>query len=164
MFRVIVLALVTFAAVAKTAGVSSWLVYSGGVRERVEAARRRQADHGLTAGPCPAVADKQRATPASLRTELAIARGEIRRLRAEHDKLRKRLGLHLGAEIEGPDRVQLIARMADLEAVNRQLVAERDGHTAEADMARRRVGGLEDELTAARESLRLVIRAENRGR
>jgi hypothetical protein len=156
---------ITFPAVAKAAGVSTWLVYTEGIREHVEAARRRQADRSVgAASPGPALPDKQRATPASLRTDLAIAREEIRRLRAEHDKLRKRLRLHLGAEIEGPDRAELIARVADLEAVNRQLVAERDARAAEADSTRRRVDELQDDLTAVRESLRRVIRAENRGR
>jgi hypothetical protein len=155
---------ITFPALAKAAGVSTWLVYAEGIREHVEAARRRQADHGLGPPARPAVPDQQRATPSSLRTDLAVAREEIRRLRAEHDRLRKRLRLHLGAEIEGPDRAQLIARVADLEAVNRQLIAERHARVAEADTVRRRVDELEDELTAVRESLRRVIRAENRGR
>jgi hypothetical protein len=151
---------ITFPAVAKAAGVSTWLVYTEGIREHVDAARRRQADHPSVA----AVPDRQRAAPASLRTDLAVAREEIRRLRAERDKLRGRLRLHLGAEIDGPDRAQLIARVTELEAVNRQVVAERDARAAEFDGARRRVVELEDELTAVRESLRRVIRAENRGR
>lgn len=103
-------------------------------------------------------------TPAGLRADLALARDEIRRLRAGTDKLRARLRLQLGAEIEGPDRAQLIARVADLEAVNRQLVAERVNRNSETDAARRRVSELEDELTAVRESLRRVMRTENRGR
>lgn len=155
---------ITFPAVAKAAGVSTWLVYTKGVREYVEAARARQGDRGGGRAARLGVPDNQRATPASLRTDVAVAREEIKRLRAECDKLRKRLRLHLGAEIEGPDRAQLIARVADLEAVNRRVVAERDARVAEADGARRRIAELEDELTAVRESLRRVIRAENRGR
>jgi chromosome segregation ATPase len=155
---------VTFAGVAKTAGVSSWLVYSEGIREHVDAARRRQADHGATVTAASPVDAKHRATPAGLRADLALARDEIRRLRAETDKLRARLRLKLGAEIEGPDRAQLIARVADLESANRQLVAERVNRNGETDAARRRVSELEDELTAVRESLRRVIRTENRGR
>jgi chromosome segregation ATPase len=155
---------VTFAGVAKTAGVSSWLVYSEGIREHVDAARRHQADHGPTVAAARPVDAKHRATPAGLRADLALARDEIRRLRAETDKLRARLRLQLGAEIEGPDRAQLIARVADLEAVNRQLVAERVNRNSETDAARRRVSELEDELTAVRESLRRVMRTENRGR
>ena len=101
-------------------------------------------------------------TPDSLRTDLAVAREEIRRLRAERDQLRARLRLHLGAEIEGPDRAELITRVATLEAVNRQLAAERDTRTTEAQHAHRRIRELDDDLTAARESLRQVIRTTNR--
>jgi len=69
---------------------------------------------------------------------------------------------HLGAEIEGPDRAELIARVANLKAAARQLLAERDARAAEAALAQRRVRELEDDLTAARESLRRVIRDANR--
>lgn len=148
---------VSFAAVAEAAGVSTWLVYSPGVREHVEAARRQ-------AIPPSAVPASHRATPASLRAELAAARDQIRQLRAERDKLKHRLRLQLGADIEGPDRPQLIGRVAELETLNRQLVAERDARSAEAQAARREARELGDDLTAARESLRRVIRTENRGR
>lgn len=151
---------VTFAAAAAAASVSSWLVYADGVREHVQAAQRRQADHVPPASP-PARAAA--ATPASLRTDLAIARQEIKRLRSERDKLRQRLRLQLGAEIEGPERAELITRVADLEAVNHQLVAERDTRAVDDAAAQRRVLELEDELSAVRESLRRVIRDKNRG-
>jgi Family of unknown function (DUF6262) len=151
---------ITFSAVAKTAGVSTWLVYADGIREHVEAARQRQADHTTPLPSRPP--DTPPATAASLRTDLAVARQEIRRLRAERDKLAQRLRLKLGAEIEGPDRLQLIARVGDLEAVNRQLVAERDTLAIEAATATRQVGALEDDLSAARDSLRRVIKDQNR--
>lgn len=154
---------VTFLAVAKTAGVSTWLVYADGVRECVETARRRQADRGVAPAPS-SVPTRHPTTPASLRTDLAVAREEIKVLRADRERLRQRLRLHLGAEIEGPDRAELITRVADLETVNRQLVAQRDARTAEAGTAQQRIRELEDELTAARESLRRVIRDKNRGR
>ena len=35
---------ITFTAVANAAGVSTWLVYTHGVREQIDAARRRQAE------------------------------------------------------------------------------------------------------------------------
>lgn len=152
---------VTFAAVAETAGVSTWLVYSEGIREHIDAGRRRQADRPRR---LEAPRSSQQATPASLRTDLAIARDQIGQLRAERDKLRSRLRLQLGAEIDGPDRAQLIARVGELESHNRQLVAERDARTIETEVTRRQVRELEDDLTAARESLRRVIRTENRGR
>ena len=65
-------------------------------------------------------------------------------------------------------------RVADVDAVistclagehrrGRRLThAERDAHAIDADAAKRRVSELEDELSAARESLRRVIKAQNR--
>jgi hypothetical protein len=151
---------ITFTGVAKAAGVSTWLVYAEGIREHIDAARRRQAHH--SAAPAPTPSGKHATTSASLRTDLAIARDQIKTLRAERDKLQQRLRLHLGAEIEGPDRAHLTARVADLETINRRLVAERDARAIEADTANRRVAELEDELSVARESLRRVIKSHNR--
>jgi len=145
---------VTATAVATAAGVSTWLVYADGVREQLEAARRRQADREPGASTVAPPGRGEPVTHASLRTDLVIARDEIRRLRA-------RLRLQLGAEIEGPDRAELIARVATLEASCRQLAAERDARAAETSHAQRRIGELEDDLTAARESLRRVIRQAN---
>jgi hypothetical protein len=153
---------VTPAAVATAAGVSTWLVYADGVREHVQAARQRQTAHGHAPEPAPPPARGEPVTQASLRADLAVARNEIRRIRTESDKLRARLRLQLGAEIDGPDRAGLITRVAALEAASRQLAAERDARAAEASHAQLRVRELEDELTAARESLRRAIRHANR--
>ena len=157
-------AAITFPSVAKTAGVSTWLVYAQGVREHVEAARARQATISTSQTPRSTTPDRARVSPAGLRADLVFARAEIARLRAEADKLRKRLQLQLGAEIQGPDRAGLIGRVAELESLNRQLVAERDSRNSEADAARLQVVELQDELVAARESLRRTIRANNRAR
>jgi hypothetical protein len=153
---------ITAAAVARAAGVSTWLLYTDGVREHLDAARRRQAVQTSSPPRTTTPGDQAPLTPAGLRTDLALARAEIRRLRAEHDKLRRRLRLQLGAEIDGPDRAELITRVADLESLTRRLLTERDAHTTEADLAQRRIRELEDDLTAARESLRRVIKTQNR--
>jgi len=153
---------VTAAAVARTAGVSTWLVYADGLREHLEAARRRQARPAATR---PRTAERHAPpAPASLRTDLALAREEIRRLRAEHSKLRDRLRLQLGAELDGPDPAALIARVADLETRTRALTAERDARAAEAHQAQRSIRDLEDDLAAARETLRKVIKDRNKPR
>lgn len=151
---------VTPAAVATAAGVSTWLAYADGIREHVQAARHRQA--GREPRPAAPPHRAEPASQASLRTDLAVARDQIRRLRAECDKLRARLRLQLGAEIEGPERAELIARAATLETAARQLAADRDARAAEASHAQRHVRELEDDLTAARESLRRAIRQANR--
>ena len=153
---------ITAAAVATAAGVSTWLVYADGIREHLDAARHRQAAEGDPPAATGTHTGQQPVTATGLRTDLAVARNEIHRLRTDLDKLRGRLRLQLGAEIEQPDRAELIARVAALEAANRQFLAERDARATEADTAQRRVKQLEDDLTAARESLRRVIRDTNR--
>ena len=112
------------------AGVSSWLVYADGIQEHVQSARRRQAEHANAAAPTTPGGNHAPVTPARLRIDLAIARADIRRLRAERDKLLHRLRLQLGAEIEGPDRAGQIARVSDLEALLPQLLTERDARKA----------------------------------
>jgi hypothetical protein len=150
---------ITAAAVAATASVSTWLVYADGVKDHLDAARNRQA---AQQPPTAGINSEPPATLESVHTDLAIARTEIRRLRAENDKLRGRLRLQLGAEIDGPDRAELIERVATLEDTNRQLVAERDARTAEVTAATRHTRDLEDDLTAARDSLRQLIKDQNR--
>lgn len=146
---------ITAAAVASTAGVSTWLIYADGLRQHLDTARERQATRPPSTTPAPV-------TPDSVHTDLVIARTEIRRLRADNDKLRSRLRLQLGAEIEGPERAQLIERVATLDDVNRRLVAERDARAAELGLANRRIRELQDDLTAARDSLRQLIKDQNR--
>jgi hypothetical protein len=118
------------------------------------------AKHHTPAAPhhTTAPGDQASLTPASLRTDLALARAEIRRLRADNDKLRHRLRLQLGAEIDAPNPTELITRVAELESLTRQLLAERDARAAEANHAQHHIDELEDDLTAARESLRRVIK------
>jgi chromosome segregation ATPase len=153
---------VTATAVATVAGVSTWLIYADGVREQVQAARQRQAQLDPSPGPAHARAGREPVTHDSLRTDLAVAREQIRQLRTERDKLRGRLRLQLGAEIDGPERAELITRVAGLEETARRLAIERDARATEAGHAQQRIRELEDELTAARESLRQVIRQTNK--
>jgi hypothetical protein len=153
---------ITAAAVAQAAGVSTWLLYTDGLREHLDAARHRQAQPGSGPPRTTTPGDQAPLTPTSLRTDLALARAEIRRLRTDNDKLRHRLRLQLGAEIDTPDPAELITRVAELESRTRQLLAERDARTAEANHAQHRIHELEDDLTAARESLRRVIKDHNR--
>jgi hypothetical protein len=156
---------ITAASVAAAAGVSTWLVYADGIREHLDAARTRQrqaTDDDPPVATGTRTGHRPPATAASLRADLAVARHEIHRLRTDLDKLRGRLRLQLGAEIEQPDRGELIARVVALETANRQYLAERDARTSEVDTARRRAEQLENELSAARESLRRVIRETNR--
>jgi hypothetical protein len=73
---------VTFTAVARAAGVSTWLVYADGVREHIERAiTRRRAVHRP---------GSQRKQPTH---RLRTGRAQIRQLRAERDELRHQLAV-----------------------------------------------------------------------
>ncbi|MFF8630137.1 DUF6262 family protein [Streptomyces werraensis] len=65
---------ITFATVAREAGVSSWLVYAPGLRERIDQARARQAAQGHQEQQ-----SGQKASTASEHTDLLLARQEIKR-------------------------------------------------------------------------------------
>ena len=78
---------ITAAAAANTAGVSTWLVYTAGLREHLDAARRRQ-QHPSIQPPGKTTGKQPPPAPDSLRTDLALAREQIRQLRDERDKLR----------------------------------------------------------------------------
>lgn len=147
---------VTFAAVAKEAGVSNWLVYAEGVRERIEQARRQQADRprrNREAGIS--------ASPAGLKTDLALARQEIDALRAEPDRLRGALQRNLGQQLDQISSKTLVERVDELTAANRGLVEENRRLRNRADTLEARVTEAEDDLAAARDSLRRMIRSQN---
>lgn len=144
---------ITFASGARRARVSTWLVHAPGVREAVEAARRRQAAAGPLPEPCP--------RPAGLTTDLALAREEIARLRAERDAQRRQLQLALGARIDDAAKVDLVRRVEELNRHNRNLASESAQLRAENTKLQAHITEVEDDLSAARTSLRRMIRAEN---
>ena len=147
---------VTFAAVARAARVSTWLVYADGVREHVEQAMKRQAAQ-------PAASQRSGLTPsaASLRTDLELARTQIRDLRAERDKLRNHIRLQLGHQLDQIHSKTLIDRIDELTTCNQRLADQHHQIAAGNQQLRQRITELEDDLTAARTSLRRMIRTGN---
>ncbi|MFE7404400.1 hypothetical protein [Streptomyces sp. NPDC057557] len=98
----------------------------------------------------------------SLRVDLELAREEIRKLCTEHDQLQHNARLHLGRRLDqiGAD---LTTRVHELNQDKAELEALLGAKAAEADGLARRVTELEDELTAARTSLRQVIKNQSKG-
>jgi chromosome segregation ATPase len=144
---------ITFAAVARHAGVSASLVYADGdLAAAVAEARDRQQQAGLQrtwVRPTRSLVSEQ-----SLRTDLANAKEQVRQLHEEVTVLRERLARSLGAHADaarGRAVVPLLDRLedraAELEADNHQL--------------RRRISDLEAELRDTSESLQ-AARAANR--
>jgi chromosome segregation ATPase len=145
---------ITFVGVARQADVSTWLVYAPGIRERIEKARAQQRIHGTDPDP-------RDAATRGLDTDLALARAEIRKLRAERDHQRQQLRLALGARMDNLAKADLVTRVEELTHTNTELAATVEKHRRDNDNLHARITELEDDLAAARTSLRRMIRAEN---
>ncbi|MER7514589.1 DUF6262 family protein [Streptomyces lavendulae] len=148
---------ITHTAVARTAGVSTWLTYTEGIREHVEAAQQRQQQ----AAPQPVPARNPNAT---LRTELELARQEIRSLREERDQMRQALRHQLGQQLDDLSTTALTGRVDELTRQNQRLADQLRQITEEDAVLNVRVASLEQDLEAARTSLRRMIRNENTAR
>lgn len=146
---------ITVAAVARQAKVSTWLVYAPGLREAITDARYQQLTQHL-AEPAPDPAER------GLRTDLALARAEITRLRAQRDQQRQQIRLALGARLDDIAKADLVARVDELTRHNSELTATAAQLRADNQTVQTRVSELEDDLAAARTSLRRMIRTENR--
>jgi chromosome segregation ATPase len=144
---------ITFASVARAAQVSTWLVYTPGVREAIEAARTRQ--------PAPDPASRSHPNTLAVATDLALARAEIARLRGERDEQQRQLRLALGARMDNIAKADLLTRLDELTRHNTQLAADITKYQTDNRELTARVIDLEDDLTAARTSLRRMIRSEN---
>lgn len=146
---------ITFAAVARHAKVSTWLVYAPGVREAIDQARHRQRSQQLIEPPPNPHAG-------GLRTDLALARAEITRLRAERDQHQQQIRRALGARLDNIAKTDLVARVDELHRHNSELATTAEQLRADNHALLARISELEDDLNAARTSLRRMIRAENR--
>ncbi|WP_392749471.1 DUF6262 family protein [Streptomyces sp. LN590] len=148
---------ITFAAVAREADVSSWLVYAPGLRERIDQARARQTAQGhqdQQSGRIVSTAGEQ--------TDLLLARQEIKQLRAKNGQLQQQARVHLGQQVEQLGNHDLVDRVNELTEENLRLsTTERQVSTRNTEL-QQRVAELEDDLAAARTSLRRMIRNENR--
>lgn len=148
---------ITFSAVARQAGVSTWLVYADGVREHITAAQHRH-----TARPDQERRTGRRPSEASLRTDLTLARQELSELRAERDQLREHLRRHLGRDLDTLATADLHTRVQELRGHNQRLTNDLTRAHSENTSLRAQVSTLETELGAARTSLRSMIREQNR--
>lgn len=149
---------ITFAAVARAGKVSQWLVYADGVREYIAAAREAQAAEPVRAGRVG-----RSASEASLRTDLELAKQDNRRLRAEVDRLKKALREQLGAQLEAASAESLRQRIDELTQANNRYRSENVRLAADLDDVRSQLHIADDDLAAARASLRQMIRNQATG-
>ena len=148
---------ISFAAVAREADVSTWLVYNNpelkqAITDAMTQPRRNK----------PPSSTKSVASPASMHTDLELARAEITTLRTSQRKLRERLQRTLGAEIEQVSRSDLAARIADLDTLVIKLRTE-NADLAEANERLSTVTTQQrDDLETANTLLRRYMREASR--
>ncbi|MFD4604340.1 DUF6262 family protein [Streptomyces sp. NPDC058464] len=146
---------VTFTGVARAANVSHWLVYADGVREHIEAARRRQSR--TTRGE----ARSQAKAPAGWKVEQEIVREENRRLRTEVERLKAAVRRSLGQQLDQLGTADLATRVDELTAKNQKLQDDLTQALARVEELTGKLAEVEDDLASARTSLRRMIRSEN---
>ncbi|MFI7501168.1 DUF6262 family protein [Streptomyces sp. NPDC049687] len=148
---------ITVSQVARDAAVSTWFVYNQPqVHQAVHdgiTAQREQVPQGA---PVPAA---RQVSPAGLQTDLALAREEIKDLKKERDRLLNRVRLSLGAELDGVDQNALTQRVQQLEQRNTAVNEELSEARSRIAALEGRLSETEDDLTAARASLRRAMRA-----
>ncbi|MCQ4203677.1 DUF6262 family protein [Streptomyces tendae] len=148
---------ITVAQVAREASVSTWFVYNQPqVHQAVQDGITTQRARGRQNSRAPKA---PQVSPAGLQTDLALAREEIKDLKKERDRLRNRVRLSLGSELEGVNQHELLKRIQQIEqrntALDQALAEARDQIAALEGQLRE----AEDDLTAARASLRRAMRS-----
>lgn len=146
---------VTFTGVARAANVSHWLVYAEGVREHIEAARRRQ---GRATASGARLSAKE---PAGWKLEKQLLQQDNRRLREEVGRLKGAVRRSLGQQLDQFGAADLGTRVDELTAENQRLQAERDDALARVRNLTEQLNETQDDLASARTSLRRMIRTEN---
>jgi hypothetical protein len=144
---------ITFAAVARAAKVSVWLVYADGVRDYITAARDAQA-----AEPAQAQRSGRRASDSSLRTDLELTRRDNTALRAEVARLKTVLRECLGEQLEVESSQSLRLRIDELTTANNRYHSENLALTSQLDIVRAQLRNAEDDLVGTRTSLRRMIK------
>lgn len=148
---------ITFLGIAKAAGVSNWLVYAEGMREHIEAARKNQAGTEARERKSGATA-----SAASLTTDLALARTELRALRDDRNRLKNAIQRGLGQQVTQASHAELIARINELTAANQKLAGELARTEADRDRLQVTLTETQDDLISARQALRNMMRDQNR--
>ncbi|MEV8597356.1 DUF6262 family protein [Streptomyces sp. NPDC052012] len=146
---------VTFTGVARAANVSHWLVYAEGVREHIEAARRRQGRSATNNAHAGAKA------PAGWKVEKQLLQEDNRRLRQEVGRLKGAVRRSLGQQLDQIGAADLGSRVDELTTDNQRLQGERDDALAQVKDLTEQLSEVQDDLAGARLSLRRVIRNEN---
>lgn len=152
---------ITAARVARDAGVSTWLMYNAlDVRQALDEARETQRREGFVAQRSPV---RSSVSPDSLRTDVALAREENGRLKAELARLQRRFEQQLGVELESASIPEMMERIREVEILNSKLSRQVTTRDEQIIHLEARTRDLENEVEAKTEALRAMMFARNTG-
>ncbi|GAA1563170.1 hypothetical protein GCM10009827_100910 [Dactylosporangium maewongense] len=146
---------ITFTGVARAANVSHWLVYAAGMREHIDAARRRQTRATTNDTRAATIA------PAGWKVEQQLLQQDNRRLREEVDRLKTAIRRNLGQQLDQLGAADLSTRVNELTALNQRLQSDLERAQALITDLTGQLNEAHDDLAAARTSIRQLIRVEN---
>lgn len=152
---------VTVAAVARAAGVSTWLIYN--VPDLLAAVRRAPATepHATTAGNNRT--GNSGPSPASLHNELALLNARFTKVTAERDRLKKALKARIGEQLELETPAELQAHISVLErSLKRARLDLMEAETTH-NFLRDELEESQDQLRAA-QRINKMLMAENSGK
>ena len=146
---------ITFTGVARAANVSHWLVYAAGMREHIDAARRRQTRAATNDARAAIIA------PAGWKVEQQLLQQDNRRLREEVDRLKAAVRRNLGQQLDQFGAADLGTRVDELTVLNQRLQSDLERAQALITDLTGQLNEAHDDLAAARTSIRQLIRVEN---
>lgn len=151
---------ITFARVARESDVSTWLVYNiPEIRASLTSAIDKQREIGYEDAHTKRV--KSNLSLSSVRTDLAFAREEVKKLRAEKKVLTARLERVLWDDLHEADRQELIERISELEDVDStkqsDLIKAKKTITAQTEQ----ITELSEDLEASRSLTHALMRQQN---
>jgi hypothetical protein len=146
---------ITFTGVARAANVSHWLVYAAGIREHIDAARRRQTRTVTNDARAATIA------PPGWKVEQQLLQQDNRRLREEVDHLKAAVRRNLGHQLDQFGAADLSTRVDELTVLNQRLQSDLERAQALITDMTGQLNEAHDDLAAARTSIRQLIRVEN---
>lgn len=147
---------ISAARVSREAAVSTWTIYS--VPKVRAAFDRAVADQRTMGIDVSNTVVSTTASGLSLRTDLTMAQAEVKRLRMETGRLKDRLAVRIGDEMENIEYLHLRQQIQDLEVSLSEARADKDKVEADIQGLRNVNLSLEEDVAAAQRNVRALMR------
>ncbi|MFJ6281322.1 hypothetical protein [Arthrobacter subterraneus] len=143
---------ITTAGIARSAGVSTWLIYN--VPDLLDAVRSAAAQNHAKED----TARKSAPTINGLRNEMSLLNGRLTKTTAERDQLKKALKTKLGAQVELETTGELKTRIGLLERSLERARLDLEDSQTRSSLLRDDLEDAQDELRAARRINQMLVK------